>query len=289
MASKTKYTFSGHESFICKSLWLKKGYDFVANNGDFNDDRAVVDLGVGKNMVSSIRFWMKAFGMLDNNNLSSLAKSILGDNGYDPYLEDLGTAWLLHYLLVKSEVASIYPLLFKYFKKERNSEFTRDQLQAFVKRICDESGNSQQYNENTVKRDIGVLIQNYVTPIHPKTNEDFSALLMCLNLIKQMDEKKENNTFYYFNYTAKSAVVKDIFLYAVIDSNTEDKAVSFDSLMDLASIFCMTKTELIDLLIDLSKTYPKQIQYSDNSGIRQLLFLEEMNKDVVLHNYYMKS
>ena len=32
---KNKYTFSGHESFPCKSLWLKKGYDFVANKNDF--------------------------------------------------------------------------------------------------------------------------------------------------------------------------------------------------------------------------------------------------------------
>ncbi len=27
-----KYSFSGHESFACKSLWLKKGYDFVVQN-----------------------------------------------------------------------------------------------------------------------------------------------------------------------------------------------------------------------------------------------------------------
>jgi len=60
---KTKYTFSGHESFQCKSLWLKKGYDFMSQNKDFNAADAVVDLGVGKNMVSSIRFWMKAFGL----------------------------------------------------------------------------------------------------------------------------------------------------------------------------------------------------------------------------------
>ena len=31
-----KYTFSGHESFPCKSLWLKKGYDFVVEGKDFN-------------------------------------------------------------------------------------------------------------------------------------------------------------------------------------------------------------------------------------------------------------
>lgn len=58
----TKYTFSGHETFQCRHLWLKKGYDFVKANRSFNDEDAVLILGVGKNMVNSIRFWMKAFG-----------------------------------------------------------------------------------------------------------------------------------------------------------------------------------------------------------------------------------
>ena len=63
MASMTnKYIFSGHESFPCKSLWLKKGYDFVVKGRDFNRPEAVVHLGVGKNMVASIHFWLKAFG-----------------------------------------------------------------------------------------------------------------------------------------------------------------------------------------------------------------------------------
>ena len=39
-----KYTFSGHESFPCKSLWLKKGYDFVANKNDFNSPDAIITL-----------------------------------------------------------------------------------------------------------------------------------------------------------------------------------------------------------------------------------------------------
>ena len=54
------YSFSGHESFACKSLWLKKGYDFVVQERDFNAPDAVIHLGVGKNMVSSIRYWLKA-------------------------------------------------------------------------------------------------------------------------------------------------------------------------------------------------------------------------------------
>lgn len=55
-----KFTFSGHESFQCRHLWLKKGYDFVNKKKSFNNDDAVVALGVGKNMVNSIRFWMKS-------------------------------------------------------------------------------------------------------------------------------------------------------------------------------------------------------------------------------------
>ena len=49
-----KYTFSGHETFACKSLWLKKGYDFVKDGHSFNDEDAVVALGVGKNMPVEI-------------------------------------------------------------------------------------------------------------------------------------------------------------------------------------------------------------------------------------------
>lgn len=66
------YKFSGHESFPCKSLWLKKGYDFVANKNNFNSPDAVITLGVGKNMVSSIRFWLRAFGITDNDVLTEL-------------------------------------------------------------------------------------------------------------------------------------------------------------------------------------------------------------------------
>ncbi len=60
---KKQYTFSGHESFPCKTLWLKKGYDFVNAEKDFNAPEAVVHLGVGKNMVAAVRYWYKAFGL----------------------------------------------------------------------------------------------------------------------------------------------------------------------------------------------------------------------------------
>ncbi len=55
--------FSGHEKFHCRQFWLKKGYDFVQAGHKFSDKDAVVDLGVGKNMVGSIR---DLFGQKDH-------------------------------------------------------------------------------------------------------------------------------------------------------------------------------------------------------------------------------
>ena len=72
-----KLQFSGHESFICKNLWLKKGYDF---KGSFSDESAVIELGVGKNMVTSISYWLKAFGVVDaDNQFSQLAEYLFNE------------------------------------------------------------------------------------------------------------------------------------------------------------------------------------------------------------------
>ena len=84
-----KLQFSGHESFICKHFWLKKGYDFIQSKGNFNDESAVIALGVGKNMVISINYWLKAFGIVDTSNrITDIGHFIFHDRkGADPYME----------------------------------------------------------------------------------------------------------------------------------------------------------------------------------------------------------
>ena len=102
MNNNIQYKFSGLETFNCRSIWLKKGYDYAQSNKLFNADEAVIDLGVGKNMVASIKFWLRAFGFynLHKNELEGLSHDVLEDGGYDPYLEDDATLYLLHYLLI---------------------------------------------------------------------------------------------------------------------------------------------------------------------------------------------
>jgi hypothetical protein len=285
MQDKLRYTFSGHDSFYCKSLWLKKGYDFVSTNKDFNAPDAVIDLGVGKNMVAAIRYWMRAFGLLEENKTTEIADYLFNNQtGKDPYLEDLGTLWMLHYLIIKTDLASIYKLFFIDFHKEKSNEFTKDQLQLFLKRKNGDTKYDHLYNENTVRRDIGVLLQNYVTPKPDKPTEDFSALLINLNLIKQAEEKK-----YYFNVKGKNKLIPEIFLYAIIDDNQNENIVPFDKLLDLALIFCLTSSELIDTILLLVEKYPNSLRFTDDGGIKQLFFLQEIDKNQILEKYYSKQ
>ncbi len=60
-----QHSFSGHETFPFRYPWLKKGFDAVLVDGNvFLRDNAITTLGVGKNMVRSIRHWCLASGVL---------------------------------------------------------------------------------------------------------------------------------------------------------------------------------------------------------------------------------
>ena len=278
----TKYTFSGHESFSCKSLWLKKGYDFILAGNQFTSPDAVVSLGVGKNMVASIRYWMKAFGLTKDDKLLPIARYLLDTaHGRDPYLEDLGTLWLLHYHLVSTGEASLYNLFFVQFQKEKK-EFERQHIISFVKRQMTERGKLHLYNENTVKKDVGVLLLNYVSPFKASNLEDFSVLLLDLDLIRTFN----NGKLYTFNYEGKRNIPPEIFLYAILQEKAEDSSVDYDTLQKVGLMFCMTDMEVIALLLLLQERYKDSLRFSDTAGVRQLQFLQPLEPIKILNLYY---
>lgn len=288
--NNNKYTFSGHESFPCKTLWLKKGYDFIKAGKDFNAATAVVDLGVGKNMVSAVRYWYKAFGLNKDSETAWIADFVLNSQiGRDPYLEDLGTLWLMHFLLVYSGEASLYKMFLVDFQKERRL-FDREQVISFVKRKMKGAGKENLYNENTVKKDVGVMLLNYCLPRNPQSNEDFSTLLMDLDLLRQSDKKDNSDDRkeqYFFNIEGKKQVTPEIFLFALLlVKEDSDNSVSYDILHEIGLMFCMTDLEVIDMLILLSETYSDSLSYSDVAGIRQLQFIKQMDLKQVLEKYY---
>ena len=284
-AKGVKYTFSGHESFPCKSLWLKKGYDFVVAGNDFNSPEAVIGLGVGKNMVASIRFWLKAFGITENDEITWLGNYLFDENkGKDKYIEDIATLWLLHFNLVFSEEATLYKMFFCGVQRER-THFEREQVLTFVKLRMVEANKMTLFNANTVKKDIAVLLQNYTLPRKVQSNEDFSALLIDLDLIRQNAEGKG----YFFNVDGKRKVTKEIFLYGLLKLKEKegDKSIPFDTIQErVGLVFCMQDFETIEMLKQLASDYSQYFAYSDVAGIKQVQFIKDLDVKQVLDDYY---
>lgn len=283
MAEKSKYTFSGHESFSCKALWLKKGYDFMKNNNDFNSADAVIHLGVGKNMVAAIKFWMKAFGISnEDGTLNFIGDYIFDDNnGKDKYIEDIATLWLLHYLIVTSKIASLYNFFFCGLQKELIF-FTKDQVSKYVITRFAEMGMGKSINNATLEKDISVLLSNYAPPRKAKSNEDFSSLLLDLELIKP----NGTGQGYFFNIEGKRSVPIEIFMYALTDFKTDD-TIPYEVVKECVGLpFCMTDGELISMLKQVSQKYSNYVAYTDNSGIRQIQFINQSQAIQFLDEYY---
>ena len=279
-----RYSFSGHESFFCKPLWLKKAYDAMNEGVNFTSPDAVASLGVGKNMVASIRFWSRAFGLSINDIPTPFARSIFDtDFGYDPFLEDEGTLWLLHYYLLNKKVASLYHLTFLDFQREKR-EFDRNQLLAFVRRKCSVPEQKNVYNENTVKKDIGVLLHNYVMPTDIRSNEDFSAIFLDLGLINALGSDR-----YSFNETDPSHIHPDVLLYTLLDYKGEDNTISLDGMQEVALVFGLSLTNLIELIREVVAQHPEDLSYTDNSGVKNLQFIHDIDAAAVLYHYFTEA
>src|SRR3990172_4632433 len=100
------YRFSGHETFPCRYAWLPKAFAAVADNPlTFADEEsAMIRLGVGKNMVGAIGLWVQASTIASAKKGGGyeptiLGTAVLGKDGFDPFLEDIRTLWLIHWNL----------------------------------------------------------------------------------------------------------------------------------------------------------------------------------------------
>jgi len=293
--------FSGHESFQCRNLWLKKGYDFVIHpkeaEGDFNSELAVIDLGVGKNMVSSIRFWMKAFGLFeeDNDTPTWLANYLFGKDGKDLFLEDFGTLWLLHYELVKNKsVNTINHLVFNKFRKHR-IEFQKSHLINYLISECKQRG--ENHSPNTIEKDVGVFLKNYVAP-EPGQNRDYiedhyASLLIDLNLVKKIEgSSKEDDKWYKIESSDREVLPIEIFLYVILDNDNYGRSISLHKLLNEdnspGNIFALTSDALVKKVQEVVRKFDG-IVYKDDAGVRELQINKDFIKEEVLDQYYGRN
>lgn len=289
MKVENKFIFSGHDSFQCRQLWLKKGFDYLKKGLDFNDESAVVILGVGKNMVSSIRFWLKAFNIIDEKDKITIFGSRIFDdeNGFDPYLEDEASIWLLHYQLVKSGYSSIYSIIFNEFRKEKLF-FNKEIFLGYIKRLV--NSNTNNLNENTLAKDFIVFTNMYKNESVQKDIEDsFSGILSELDLLKIDRINKEDQ--YYIENAERDNLPYEVLLYVILENENYGNSISLNSLeFDInspGSVFAINRTGLMSKINELTTEF-KEITFSDQAGIKELQIKTKLEPFSILEKYYGK-
>lgn len=290
--------FTGHDTFYCRNYWLKKGLDLLWKEQKF-DEEAVVELGVGKNMVTAIRFWLKAFALLDENEQpNELARLIFDDKvGLDPFIEDPATLWLLHYYLVTEKRSSVYHFVFNIFRKQR-IEFQEDQLVEFLERKVEESG--QSVHQSSIKKDARVFLQNYLLPSKPKgIEDDFSRLLYELELVQRFhkgedrDAKNKKTPWWYrIDNKYRADLPYQVVLYCIKENPAYGNAVSFRQLSSdqdsVGTIFALSDSGLMHKIEQIVEHHPKEAVFTDDGGVRVLQFKSPIDHKAILKKYYAK-
>lgn len=298
---KIKYTFSGHDSFQCRQLWLKKGYDYIMSKKSFNDEDAVVKLGVGKNMVSAIRYWMKAFNIIDNKDiLTDFGIKLLDDYGWDPFLEDDASLWLLHYQLVKSNIASSYNIIFNELRREKML-FDKETFIGYLKRKTELEPNLN-FNTNTLADDFVVFTKMYIGGKDDAEIEDsYSGILSELDLVKIILREKEKTVsegkkkayveYLQIENSEREQLPETVILFSILDNPNFGNSINLNSLeYDLnspGSIFAINRLGLLNKLSDIVNKN-KQIIFTDHAGIKELQFKNKSNSYSILDEYYDK-
>jgi hypothetical protein len=277
-SSDVYYSFSGHETFPFRYTWLPKAIQNLQRYPDlFLRDDALVVLGVGKNMVHAIRHWSQAFGMIATgrggyDQITPLGAKLLSPDGWDPYLEDPGTLWLLHWQLTSRPVkASTWHLAFTKWNQEH---FQRFQLVDWLLRLV-ETRPDIRATQGSIKRDVDVFVRTYVPSAVTATRpleETFDCPLVELGLIKEV----EKDTFHFIK-GAKPSLPDEILIYALMDywnsKAPQQQTLSFERVLhglgSPGAAFKLSVNELVERLERLPAW--TGIRFDDTAGMRQLL------------------
>lgn len=288
----SRLLFQGHDTFPCRTSWLKKGYDFIERGRGFTDADAVVQLGVGKNMVTAIRYWLRAFGLTDDaDTLLPVAHELLGAHGLDPYTEDEATLWYLHYRLVRTGRASLYHFVFNELRKEGFS-FSRGQLRQFVVRRCAER--NYPINDNTLDSDLTVLLRSYVPASRsnkegrPDIEEESTGLLQELGLLTVSNT--DDGTRYHSENRERPELPWPVVLRVILENPAWGDTISFADLEAAPDspglVFALNEKGLFAKIKEMMARFPAAVVYSSTAGNRVLTLKRELLPANVLLEHY---
>lgn len=286
--------FRAHETFFIRKGWLSKGMKAVKNDpaAFISKEKNPMDtLGIGANMVKSLRYWLQAVGITKEPNTGKRTQSFtpLGERIYkhDRYIEELGTLYLLHYFLAsQDEMAASW---FYFFNVFNMTEFTRDDFVAGINGYVIEA-NGEGAAMRSLTDDFNCLIGTYVPrykanpgKVSPENNID--CPFGELGLIDIVDKSKK---IYRKVSPAAESIDPWVILAVLMDQAAGDTEVSLNELLtspkNIGRVFNLDTITMIDTLREAEKT--GAIRIIRTAGLDIVRIEKHFSFDECVDNYY---
>lgn len=196
-----RYTlrFSGHETFPLRYAWLPRAFEMLKETDALaQDDQALTELGLGRNMLKALRFWLEVTDVAQpvGNGCferTSFGEGLFGKGGRDRYIEDPSTLWLLHWKISTHQRAPLFAWWYLLYKRTR-PEFTRSELTDVFVEESRRIGPKPR-SKVTVRQHIDIFLHSYL-PMKRGPRSVQEDVLDCpltdLRLVEQVGEAESD-------------------------------------------------------------------------------------------------
>jgi len=258
-----KMKFRAHETFFIRKGWLSKGMKYVKQTDGMvfidKENNPMDTLGIGSNMVKSLRYWLLATGLTEENTSGKRIQTFtpLGKLVYenDRYMEESGTLQLLHYQLASNkEFATSWYYFFNEFSLY---EFTQEDFITSIKTYV-KMQNVEIGTERTFGDDFACIIGTYFSKKageseNPENN--ISCPFSELGLINLLDGKKG---LYKKSIPPVSSFAPYVILAIISDKANGQKEIKLNELLqgknNIGRIFNLDTISMIEILRKAEKT-----------------------------------
>lgn len=282
--------FARHETFAPRFGWVTKG--FAAAQEDprvFLSDDAPFRLGVGKNMARAIRYWCHAFKVLKDvpqqggrsfgSEPTEIGRALLGRDGWDPYLENAASLWLLHWLLISSPcTATAWRFAFTQFP---DREFTAERLLAGLSDFTAREYPTARAAVSSLRKDVNCILRMYAAS-SVRTGDLSEETLQCpfadLGLVRQAGDEKS----FLFDLGEKPELSEAVIVFACLDfaasTAPESRTISASRLLlepgAPGMAFKLTQSTLC-AAIEVVAEQTRAVKLADTAGLVQMAFRAE--------------
>lgn len=302
-----KAKFSGHETFPIRYGWLYKLLFFIDTSPKIesfssNDvvERAIVELGVGKNMVSSMRYWAEVCGLVEfheHYRVTHIGKAIFLTPDSDPYMEIKGTSWLIHFLVNFNESdLTAYRFFFNHFNGQsfEKSFLINEIINSYNSLISSKS----KLVTSSLSKDVDVFISMY-NKKHSDEKKRVNQEALFISPLSELGLLKESTKgFYNSELKYQADLPLGIFAYGLLrycetfsvefkeNPSLSEVRLNFESLLvqpfSPGRIFRLNEFGLSRFLDDASLHYDG-ISWTDNLGLRQIVVDANLVRNVHSH------